>query len=194
MNKSRKNARKISKTRKSRGGTQYYLGTIKSTYGLKDGELNKNITEGKLNKLGEDFKKPFFNACSIKNVSSQPNKDPNYTHMSYLYVTCENPYDFISFEWFIEHYLEQNVLPELKKNNKYGVNLNKAIKIHNFTIDMVQSPNNKENDKYILRGDIYVNNVVSLNKGISKKMTKLPTEVESNINEFIFDKNSPTKK
>ncbi len=181
MNKSRKNKRQASKTRKQRGGIQYNLGTVNRTaYGINNGELNKKFTVGNLSDLGEKFKKPNFNACTLHNVSSLPNKDPNYIHVGYLYANCTNPYDFVSFEWFIEHYINEKVLPELKKKNKNDVKLDNAIQIHDFSIE-------KSGEEYLLKGNIYAQNMDSLNKGIQKSLkSKIPEKaLIDDINEYI---------
>jgi len=166
---------------KTRGGKRYSVGTLKKDrYGnLSESKLDRTFTEGSLENLGDSFKRPRFNVCALKNVSSLPNTDPNYKHVAFLFANYVNPYDYISLEWFIEKYLQDVIIPKLQETNKYSLSLENGIKIHNFSISMIKE------DDYMLKGEIYINKLDELNEKIDKKLDKLPTELVQGIKEYF---------
>jgi hypothetical protein len=161
INKRTLNRRNVKRrTLKQRGGNRYWMGKIEKdpkTGMVPPPVFERNFTEGSLKNL-QDFKRPFFNGCLLSNVFSTPNTRGNYKPFGYFYSEINNPFDFTSFDWFIENYLDIYVLPKLnEEGTTYGIEFSrKDIKIHNFSIREKNTPTGKTGENYELKGDIYV--------------------------------------
>ena len=112
-----------------------------------------------------------------------PNTDNNYTQIGYLFAKIMYPFDFISMEWAIEHYLETKILPMLQEKNIYKTDIKDNIKIHNFKIQEMVKP---EVSYHILQGDVYLYNIDKLNKAIDNKVfNKVPDVLGNKIKDYM---------
>jgi hypothetical protein len=122
-----------------------------------------------------------------------PNTDKNYKQIGYLFAKYKFPYDFVSLEWAIDHYLETNIIPLLKEKNIYQTNVKNNIKIHNFDIQELRD--SQQEESYLLKGDVYVYNLDKLNAGIDNTVfNKLPDDIGNQIKDYMGVKHEYSNK
>lgn len=127
-----------------------------------------------------------INACQLENTYTFPLKDDSkYKCYGYFIadiqpnMTSLNSDRLDGLDKSLKQYLTSEILPILNKNNKFNVNITlNEIKIYDFKL-------NYQNDRYVVEGHIYYEDINKLNTDLEKQFKKLPEAAENEINTFI---------